>query len=161
MKYRPILGSLGYVLSPDEKSVLMVHRTARADDDHIGKYNGLGGKMEPREDAASCIIREIEEEAGIKATHVELRGTLNWTNFGPNAEDWMGFIFLIKAFNGTAWTKSPEGPLEWVALDKLFDLPMWEGDKHFLPLVFDNEPKPFHGYMDYEGENVKHWTYQR
>ena len=47
MPYTPILATLGYVLSPDGKRVLMIHRNTRPDDQHWGKYNGLGGKIEP------------------------------------------------------------------------------------------------------------------
>ena len=95
MPYTPILGSLGYVLSPDGERVLLVHRNARPDDQHLGKYNGLGGKMEPGEDIVGCMRRELLEEAGITAMTMSLRGTINWTGFGPNGEDWLGFIFLI------------------------------------------------------------------
>ncbi len=28
-------------------------------------------------------------------------------------------------------------------------VPMWEGDRHFLPLVFDGDTRPFHGVMPY------------
>src|SRR5690606_39087406 len=45
MPYTPILATLGYVLSPDRRRVLMVHRNARPGDQHLGKYNGLGGKL--------------------------------------------------------------------------------------------------------------------
>lgn len=62
--YCPILGALGFVLSPDRRRVLMVYRTYRSDDDHLGKYNGLGGHMEPDEDIVTCIRREIREEIG-------------------------------------------------------------------------------------------------
>ncbi|MEO9080242.1 MAG: NUDIX domain-containing protein, partial [Rhodanobacter sp.] len=65
MPYTPIVATLGYVLSPDGGEVLMIHRNARADDQHLGKYNGLGGKLEPGEDVAACMRREIMEEAGI------------------------------------------------------------------------------------------------
>jgi len=44
MPYTPIVATLGYVLSPDRREVLMIHRNARPDDQHLGKYNGLGGK---------------------------------------------------------------------------------------------------------------------
>lgn len=67
MAYAPVAATLGYVLSPDRRSVLMVHRNARPSDHAFGKYNGLGGKMEPDEDLAACMIREIREEAGIEA----------------------------------------------------------------------------------------------
>ena len=65
MVYQPIMATLGYVLSPDAKRVLMIHRNARPGDLHLGKYNGLGGKMERQEDVGACMKREILEEAGI------------------------------------------------------------------------------------------------
>ncbi len=161
MRYTPIAGTLGYILSPDGGQALMVHRTARKTDDQLGKYNGLGGKMLAGEDVATCMIREIREEAGIDVTAMQLRGTINWTNFGPKGEDWLGFIFLITAFDGVPRERSEEGPLAWVPLDRLGELPMWEGDRHFLPMVFDGDPRPFHGCMPYDRETPKGWSFVR
>ena len=161
MPYRPIVGTLGYILSPSGKEVLLVHRNARADDDQFGKYNGLGGKMESNEDAAACMIREIREEAGIDVLAMRLRGTVNWTNFGPKGEDWLGFIFLVTRFSGTPFERNEEGPLRWVSVAGIYDLPMWEGDRHFLPLVFDNDPCLFHGYMPYDRERPIGWSVTR
>ena len=161
MRYTPILGTLGYILSPDSSKVLMVHRSARPDDDQHGKYNGLGGKMLQSEDAATCMIREIREEAGIEITEMNLRGTINWTNFGPKGEDWLGFIFLITAFTGVPFAENAEGPLSWVNISELGALPMWEGDRHFLPMVFDADPRPFHGVMPYDHDKLLSWSYVR
>ncbi len=161
MPYTPICGTLGYILSPDQTRVLMVHRIARQHDDQLGKYNGLGGKMQPDEDVATCMVREIREEAGIEVTAMQLRGTINWTNFGPKGEDWLGFIFRITAFRGQPRDASEEGPLAWVELSRLHALPMWEGDRHFLPLVFDDDPRPFHGYMPYDKDRPTGWVYSR
>ncbi len=161
MPYTPITGTLGYVLSPDSSSVLMVHRNARADDDHLGKYNGLGGKLEADEDIAAGMIREIQEEAGITVTAMELRGTVSWPGFGKNGEDWLGFIFLITAFEGTPPARNVEGDLEWIPRPEIMSLPMWEGDRHFLPLVFDEDPRPFHGVMPYREGRVVSWRYSR
>ena len=36
MPYTPIVATLGYVLSPDGREVLMVHRNARPDDHQLG-----------------------------------------------------------------------------------------------------------------------------
>jgi 8-oxo-dGTP diphosphatase len=38
---------------------------------------------------------------------------------------------------------------------------MWEGDRHFLPLVFDDDPRTFHGTMPYDGDRPKDWIYER
>ncbi len=139
----------------------MVHRIARSSDDQLGKYNGLGGKQERDESVADCMIREIREEAGIEVEEMRLRGTINWTNFGPKGEDWLGFVFLITRFRGEPWSENAEGSLSWVELDKLPGLPMWEAARHFLPLVFDADPRPFHGYMPYDKTNSLSWSYSR
>ncbi|MFZ2235980.1 MAG: 8-oxo-dGTP diphosphatase [Dokdonella sp.] len=161
MPYTPIIGTLGYVLSPDRKNVLLVHRNARKDDQHLGKYNGLGGKMENDEDVVECMRREIREEANLECTDMQLRGTISWPGFGPNGEDWLGFVFLITAFEGTAPQSNDEGTLEWLPVETIMDLPMWEGDRQFLPLIFDDDPRAFHGVMPYRNGRMVSWRYSR
>lgn len=161
MPYTPIVATLGYVLSPDGERVLLIHRNAREQDHHLGKYNGLGGKIEPDEDVLTGMRREILEEAGITCTALTLRGTISWPGFGKHGEDWLGFLFLITAYAGTPLTHNPEGALEWVYRARLSELPMWEGDRHFLPLVFDDDPRPFHGVMPYENGRMLSWRYSR
>jgi 8-oxo-dGTP diphosphatase len=161
MPYTPIVATLGYVLSPDRRQVLMIHRNARPDDQHLGKYNGLGGKLDRNEDAASGMRREIREEAGIECGALELRGTINWPGFGKNGEDWLGFIYLIGEFQGTPLQRNPEGTLEWIEVARVLELPLWEGDRQFLPLVFDSDPRPFHGVMPYRDGRMLSWHYSR
>ena len=161
MPYTPIVATLGYVLSPDRARVLMVHRNARPDDHHLGKYNGLGGKLEPHEDVATGMRREIHEEAGIECLEMQLRGTISWPGFGKRGEDWLGFLFVINRFEGTPPARNPEGDLEWVEIARVHDLPLWEGDRQFLPLVFDADPRPFHGVMPYRDGRMVSWSYSR
>ena len=159
MPYSPILATLAYVMSPDGKQVLMVHRNKRDGDQHLGKYNGLGGKMESDEDIVACIRREVREEAGIECERLTLRGTINWPGFGQNGEDWFGFIFRVDAYSGEPHAVNDEGTLEWVEVDRVLDLPLWEGDRHFLPLVFADEPAQFHALLPYEGGTPSSWSY--
>lgn len=161
MPYTPILATLGFVLSRDRLSVLLVHRNARPDDLHLGKYNGLGGKMESGEDALTCMCREIREEAGIECTRVELRGTLNWPGFGKHGEDWLGFLFVIHSFEGVPHARNEEGDLEWIEIARLDEMPMWDGDRMFLPMLFDDDPRPFHGVMPYRDGHMQSWSFQR
>lgn len=185
MPYTPIIATLGYVLSPDRSRVLMVRRS-RDGDLHQGKYNGLGGKLEADEDVVTCIRRELHEEAGIEVTALRLRGTVSWPGFGAGGEshsslpssrpalpsgeleqarltaqaslDWFGFIFVVDGFTGEVPERNEDGPLEWVELGRLDELPMWEGDRHFLPLVFSDGPV-FHGVMPYAGGHPVSWSY--
>jgi 8-oxo-dGTP diphosphatase len=159
MPYTPILATLGYVFSPDGRRVLLIHRNARPGDPHLGKYNGLGGKLDPIEDVVACMRREVREEAGIECEQLELRGTISWPGFGKNGEDWFGFVFRIMAYRGTVLDRNPEGELKWVDVDRVLELPLWEGDRYFLPLVFDSAGRPFHGVMPYRDGKPVSWTY--
>jgi len=158
MPFTPILATLGYVFSADGQKVLLVHRNRRTADAHFGKYNGLGGKLEPDEDVVAGMRREIFEEAGIECVDIVLRGTISWPGFGKQGENWFGFIFRINRWQGTPFTENPEGSLEWVAIDHVLDLPLWEGDRYFLPLVFSAGPQ-FHGVMPYRDGKPERWTY--
>ncbi len=161
MPYTPIVATLGYVLSSDGQRVLMVHRNARANDQHLGKYNGLGGKLEADEDVVAGMCREIGEEAEIECEQLRLRGTISWPGFGKQGEDWLGFIFLIERYRGTPPSRNAEGTLEWIPRDQLLQLPMWEGDRQFLPLVFDDDPRAFHGVMPYCDGRMVSWRFSR
>jgi 8-oxo-dGTP diphosphatase len=159
MPYTPILATLGYVFSPDGRRVLMIHRNARADDAHLGKYNGLGGKLDAGEDVVAGLRREVREEAGIECDEVQLAGTVSWPGFGKHGEDWFGFIFRVTRFTGTPLTVNPEGALEWVEVERVPELPLWEGDRFFLPLVFDRDGPQFHGVMPYRDGKPVSWSY--
>ena len=157
MVYKPIVGTLGYILSKDRKQVLLIHRNKRDQDPHFGKYNGVGGKLEPNEDVLTCMKREIFEEVGINCLSTEFRGTIHWKGFGPNRESWLGFVFLITDFSGSPFTSNLEGDLEWIDLERMEDLPMWDGDRYFLPLVFDEKKAPFYAYLVYESGKASIW----
>jgi 8-oxo-dGTP diphosphatase len=158
MPYTPVLATLGYVLSPDRERVLMIRRDRDPADHHFGKFNGLGGKLERDEDIVAGMKREIREEAGIECLRLELRGTISWPGFGKDGQDWFGFIFRIDAFAGAPLEHNPEGSLIWVERSRLLDLPLWEGDHHFLPLVFAKSAQLFHGVMPYRDGRPTSWT---
>ena len=158
MAFTPILATLGYVFSPDGGRVLLVHRNRRPDDAHFGKYNGLGGKLEPDEDVVTCMRREIREESGIDCDQMQLKGTISWPGFGNGGADWFGFIFRIDRFRGEPLSENADGTLEWVAVDRVLELPLWEGDRFFLPLIFEASNQQFHGVMPYRDGKPVSWT---
>ena len=159
MAFTPILATLGYVMSPDRRRVLMIHRNTRPDDPHAGKYNGLGGKLDAGEDILTGMCREVREEAGLECEALALRGTVSWPGFGAHGEDWFGFIFRIDRWRGEPWTENAEGSLSWVDVDRILELPLWEGDRFFLPLVFERGGRQFHGVMPYRDGRPVGWTY--
>ena len=160
MPYTPILATLGYVFSGDRRRVVLVHRTARGEGDpHFGKFNGLGGKLERDEDIVAGMRREILEEAGIVCDELHLAGTVSWPGFGKSGEDWFGFLFRITRFTGAPHKSNGEGTLSWVDVDRVLELPLWEGDRHFLPRILDANSPVFHGVMPYADGRPTDWRF--
>lgn len=159
MPYTPILATLGYIFSADRSQVLLIHRNARPEDAHLGKYNGLGGKLDPHEDIVAGMKREIREEAGIECQGVQLAGTVSWPGFGKHGEDWFGFLFRIFEWSGEPKQVNPEGSLHWVPISEVLQLPLWPGDRHFLPMIFDWDMPPFHAVMPYRDGQPLRWDY--
>lgn len=155
MPFSPELTVLAYVTDPSRTKVLLVHRVARSDDEQLGKFNGLGGKVERGEDVVAAVRRELREEASIEATSLSLRGTVSWPGF--NGRDVFGFVFLVTGFTGEIPAFNEEGTLGWHPVDTMMELPMWDGDRHFLPLVFDGAVGQFHGVIPYDGAHSVGW----
>ena len=129
---------------------LMIHRVKKQNDMHQGKWNGLGGKLEPGETPEECVIREIREEAGLSARNPQLRGFLTFPGFA-NDEDWYAFVFVVRDFEGEL-IDSPEGFLAWIEDERLMELPLWEGDYIFLPWL--DRPGFFSGKFCYTNGNL-------
>lgn len=56
----------------------------RIKDPYKGKYNLVGGKIEPGEDGFAAAYRELEEETGITKSQVELRHMMDFTYYNQN-----------------------------------------------------------------------------
>ena len=131
----------------------MVHRVRKANDMHQGKWNGLGGKLEPGETPEECALREIYEESGLKVRNPRLKGLLTFPLFA-NDEDWYAFVFVCEDFEGQL-IDSPEGELRWIPNQELLTLNLWEGDRFFLPWL--DRPGFFSGKFVYrDGRLVSH-----
>jgi len=132
---------------------LMIHRIKKAGDVHQGKWNGLGGKLEPGETPEDCAKREILEESGLRATSLHLKGFLTFPDFA-NDEDWYAFVFIVDEFEGELIDPA-EGYLRWIENEKITDLELWEGDRIFLPWL--DHPGFFSAKFAYkEGRLVDH-----
>ncbi|MBN2460749.1 MAG: 8-oxo-dGTP diphosphatase [Candidatus Cloacimonetes bacterium] len=145
------LGTLCYLRK--EGKTLMIYRNKKDNDYHEGKYNGLGGKFLPGETPEECAIREVQEESGLVMRNPRLHGCITFPLF-DGRDDWYVFIFTCGDFSGRM-IDSPEGYLEWVNNDNLLQLPLWEGDRIFLPwLEKDNF---FSAIFNYQDKHLVSW----
>lgn len=127
--------TLCYVTRGDQ--VLMLHRVKKKNDINHDKWIGIGGKFLPEESPDECILREAWEETGLTLTSWRCRGVVTFLNAGSDGE--YMYLFTADGFEGDMH-ECNEGDLEWVSREFLYSLPMWEGDRIFLDLLWQDAP---------------------
>ena len=127
--------TLCYVTRGDQ--VLMLHRVKKKNDINHDKWIGIGGKFLPEESPDECVLREAWEETGLTLTSWRCRGVVTFLNTGCDGE--YMYLFTADGFEGDMH-ECNEGDLEWVSREFLYGLPMWEGDRIFLDLLWQDAP---------------------
>lgn len=117
---------------------LMMYRNKKSNDIAEGKYLGIGGKFQGDETPDECLLREAMEETGFALTDYQYRGIVYFVSDRWENEDM--YLYTATGFTFADGSEVPEGYLpecnegtfEWIDVDKVESLPMWEGDKHFF-----------------------------
>ena len=118
-------------IEKDNKYLMLHCKKQNANND---KWLGVGGKFEDKESPEDCVLRETLEETGLTLTSYAYRGIVTFVSDIYETE-------YMHLFTANGWTgeikECDEGELVWVDKDKIFSLPIWEGDKLFLKLLDD------------------------
>ncbi|MBO5211752.1 MAG: 8-oxo-dGTP diphosphatase [Clostridia bacterium] len=129
---------------------LMLHRVKKVNDLNQDKWIGIGGKFEDKESPEECMLREAYEETGLTLIKPEYRGILTFVS-----DKWPTeyiHLFYANNFSGEL-IDCNEGNLEWVAIQDIYSLPLWQGDKIFLKLIEAKAPF-FSLKLQYKGEEL-------
>ena len=104
----------------------------------IGKYNGVGGKLEPGETIQQAAIRECEEEVGIIPSALKQVAELTFHYDQKPNWDQVVHVFISTEYTGDA-IETEEMKPSWF---NLADIPydsMWPDDEIWLPKVLDGQ----------------------
>ncbi len=141
------LSTLCYI--EKDRKYLMLHRTVKENDINKDKWIGVGGHFEADESPEECLIREVKEETGYTLTSYRYRGIVTFVS-GNGITEYMS-LFTADGFEGEE-TDCDEGELEWVDIDRIHELNIWEGDKIFFRLM-EEECDFFSLKLVYDGQD--------
>ena len=140
--------TLCYVEQGD--SYLFLRRNKEENDINEGKCLGVGGHLEKGESRVACMKREIMEETGYTVKRYRYLGKVDFLNTRYPPERM--YLFKITEVEGELHS-CDEGELFYYPKSKMGELPMWEGDKIFLPLL--DSPAPFGLDLLYDGDELQ------
>lgn len=113
-----------------------------------GKYNGIGGHVEPGESPYRSALRELQEETGVEGIPLDLRGIVHVSMPDPPGVVLFVFVGDVGATNATAnLAASEEGVPAWIDRADLEDLPLVEDLPALLPRVLASGPPVFAHYV--------------
>lgn len=128
---RPLVLVAVVALVDEAARVLVATRPAKKS--MAGLWEFPGGKVEPGETPEACLVRELEEELGIRTKPPCLAPLTFASHAYPT------FHLLMPLFVCRVWEGEPV-PLEgqeirWLRPKELFALPMPEADRPLLPFL--------------------------
>ena len=119
-----------------DNSYLLLLRNKKKNDINEGKWIGVGGHVEKGETVDECAIREVKEETGYDVHSLKCAGEVLFVDENLKM---MMYIYEATDFSGEM-IECNEGNLKWIPIKDIYDYPMWEGDKAFLPKLINHEP---------------------
>ncbi len=125
------LATILFVIRAGE--ILLIHKKRGLG---AGKVNGPGGRLEPRESAHECAIREVREELRITPLGVAQRGELSFQfvdGYSIHAT-----VFVANGCEGEAQETDEATPL-WAPVDRIPYERMWADDRIWLPRLLAGE----------------------
>ncbi len=128
--------TLGFLIKEDKVLLAMKKRGFG-----VGKWNGVGGKLEMNEDPESAMKREAYEEICIKVLSLRTAGTITFYDF-ENVEYKKNaskvYLYLIDKWEGTP-KESEEMKPKWFNINSIPFENMWDDDKYWLKLVLSGK----------------------
>lgn len=114
----------------------------------LGKYNGIGGKIENNETPEIAMIRETQEEILITPTEYEKVGIMEFIEFYKGEKANVIFHLYI----ATKWEGEPKESEEmkpkWFNIKQIPYDKMFQDDRYWLPLILDG--KKIKGFFEFD-----------
>ncbi|MBI2124258.1 NUDIX domain-containing protein [Candidatus Pacearchaeota archaeon] len=142
---------------------LFLYRNGGEGDIHNGWYVPPGGRLERGERSIDCVLREFDEETGLKLINPKLRVIATFYNKGrilggdKNQEDWRVEVYEANNFTGKLEEEHPKAKPVWVR--DLTEIRMYPGDRKIFDLL--DQKGVWEAILQYRKEDLARFNCKR
>lgn len=105
-----------------------------------GKYAGIGGKVEKREEVETAVLREVSEEINVQIPRAQLQNRGRIQFIFPAKPAWNHDVAIFRA---AQWKGIPQESDEikpvWFPVNAIPCGQMWQDAAHWLPAVLEGK----------------------
>ncbi len=105
-----------------------------------GRWNGIGGKVDPGESIEQALVRECQEEIGVTPINYS---KVAEHGFILDSEDKTAWQMQVHTYITSSWEGEPSETEEmaprWFKITNMPYADMWQDDKYWLPQVLDGK----------------------
>jgi len=130
----PVTTNLCYILNDNNEVLLIMKKRGVGQ----GKWNGPGGKVGENESIEESVIREVEEETGLKVGNLKNKGVLEFVAPAKPAIQSRCHIFITRDYQGDL-IESEECYGRWHPVNNLPFEQMWDDDVIWLGKLLKQE----------------------
>lgn len=113
----------------------------------MGRWNGVGGKVQPGEEPAIAAERELAEETGITNVALRFAGLVYWEEDGAKGALWTYLADVPAEWGEEGPRAVEEGILAWHPIEWVLDprnIGAMPNLRYFLPPMLAGEPPAEH-----------------
>ena len=114
----------------------------------VGWWNGYGGKVHEDESIDEAMVRELQEESGVRASSYRERAKIEFIFLGTEKVVEM-HVFEVTKYDGLPIETDEMSPKWFLKSDIPYE-EMWPADRNWMPLFF--EGRNFTGRVVFDGE---------
>lgn len=122
-----------------------------------GKYNGVGGKIEPTETLEQALARECKEEINVTPMHYWKVAEHDFIMDSDTKSPWHMYVhaYFCDEWMGEP-TETDEMAPEWFEVKDIPYAEMWQDDEYWLPHVLAGQKVFGSYYFDSKDQLIRH-----
>jgi mutator protein MutT len=147
--------TLLFLIKKEEGKIVSILLAKKKRGFGVGKYNGVGGKVESGESIYEAAVRETKEEIGVEVKNISKVAELEFEYLDKPEWNQLVHVYFCDVWTGEP-SESQEVVPKWFGVNTIAYSQMWPDDAYWLRRVLVGEK--LNGKFTFQNENIVNYN---